>query len=62
MTEKVIEVKPLSNSFTIDLLFKKSLKEISNAEIEELLKLKPPKKVLFSQPQTENKYFKSNLT
>lgn len=51
ITEKVFRLPELNNSFTVELLEKKSLREITNEEVTELLQYRPDTtKRLFEVP------------
>lgn len=59
ITEKVYQLRELSNNFTIQLLEKKALREIGQGEIDEILAMKQAKKALYDKPFQKKDLVKS---
>lgn len=54
-TEKIFALKELTPHFTVELLFKKAMRPISDREIQELLRSGDPARVLHSNPLRASK-------
>lgn len=55
ITEKLYPLKELTPNFALELLLRKAMRPIDNAEIQELLKAAEPTRVWDSNPLRENK-------